>query len=623
MTGRLALLLAAALGSHGASAATPAAAPLPNVVLITVDTLRPDALGWVAGRNATPAIDRLAREGFAFPHAVAPAPLTLPSHTSMLTGLLPRRHGVRENGMVLPKGAETLAQVLARRGYDTAAFVSGFPLKSLFGLDRGFARYDDALPAGKEGWNRRSGTDTTAAALEWLKGARSPWFLWIHYYDPHDPYEPPPPFQRPGGPREAYEGSVSFADSAVALLEKGIAAKGGSTVTVLAGDHGEAFGEHGETTHGFFIYDTTVLVPLIFHFPGRIAPARSEAPARLVDITPTLLDLLGLKLAGPVDGTSLAPLLRGGKQEIPAAYVESRSPWLAYGWSPLKALREADRKLIVAPRPELYDLAKDPGEAKNILSSERPTVVRMLAAIERVEKAPARTGTAAQDQEAIAQLRNLGYLGAGVSDREPPANRPDPKDRVAEKEQISEAVTLLQSGRHEESLRLFEAVLAKDPSCRIATYRAGTALVRMGRPADAIPRLEKAVELDPAEPEYRFALADAFLRVGRFADCVPHWMEVLKQQPRRAPAWSNLGAAFYRLGKMEEAASAFAEAYKLEPKDRRIRGNLAECRYQIAGRKLSKGDRTGARKSLAEAVELEPRMKGRAEADAALKALRD
>jgi len=339
------LLAAAAL-----LAPAPAISPLaPNVLLITLDTLRPDALGWVAGRNQTPALDALAREGFRFPGAVAPVPLTLPSHSSLLTGLLPRHHGVRDNGQVLPAAVPTLAERLRQRGYATAGFVSGYPLRSLFGLDRGFDRYEDSLPLGAEGWRERPAPETTALALEWLRTAREPWFLWVHYYDPHDPYTPPRAFWKPGR-RGTYDGEVAAVDHAIGSLRAGLGPAKGSLLTVMTADHGEALGEHGEATHGFFVYDSTLLVPLVFSFPGRVRPGESRSAARLVDVAPTILDLLGLPPLLDTDGVSLAPTLAGRSQDLPAAYLETRQPWIAYGWAPLKAIRFRNFKLIEAPR---------------------------------------------------------------------------------------------------------------------------------------------------------------------------------------------------------------------------------------------------------------------------------
>lgn len=293
----------------------------------------------MAGDNATPALDALAREGFRFPAAASTAPITQPAHASLLTGLVPRRHGVRDNGQVLGGTPATLAERLRAAGYRTAAFVSGYPLAAEFGLDRGFEHYDDELTTGAAGRLERPAGETTAAALAWLGSAAEPWFLWVHYYDPHDPYEPPSGFARPG-PRGAYEGEVAYVDAAVADLRRGAAGRTGEVLTVFTADHGESLGEHGEETHGFFIYESTLAVPLVFHLPGRVKVGESRVAARLVDVAPTVLELLGLEPLGPVgggsvDGVSLAQALIGGAApEPPPAYGEERRPWLSYGWAP-------------------------------------------------------------------------------------------------------------------------------------------------------------------------------------------------------------------------------------------------------------------------------------------------
>ena len=425
------LLLAAALLAAGCrrreatSSATPEmsavrATNAASVLLITVDTLRPDALGWVSGRNATPALDRLASEGLRFPAAVAPAPLTFPSHAAMMTGVLPRRLGLRDNGQTLGSEPETLAGVLRARGYATAAFVSGYPLSREFGLDRGFDTYDDRFTAGAGENVERTAPETTKAALAWLASARAPWFLWVHYFDPHYPYEPPAGFARPGA-RGSYDGEVAYADRAIGgLLDAAESATAGSLLTVFAGDHGESLGEHGEGTHGFFVYDATVLVPLVFRLPGTIRPAERRAPAQLVDLAPTVADLLGAPPFPQADGVSL---VRPRDGAAPPAYVETWQPWLSYGWAPLQSLRHEGWKLVVAPRPELYDLSSDPHEQENVFDSERDRARALEAARRRIEALPpAGTPGAGGDAEAVAKLRALGYVGAGGAAGEPPAS---------------------------------------------------------------------------------------------------------------------------------------------------------------------------------------------------------
>lgn len=590
-----------------------------NLLLVTVDTLRPDALGWVGGTNDTPEIDRLAAEGARFPAAVAPVPLTLPSHASLMTALVPPRHGVRDNGQVLGTAPATLAEALAAAGYATAAFVSGLPLAAAFGLDRGFATYDDRLTAGEGAWLERPAAETTHAAAAWLAaGDAAPWALWVHYYDPHFPYEPPPGLDR-AGPRGAYDGEVAAVDRAVGELLRAAAAASGDRplLTVFTADHGESLGEHGEGTHGFFVYDATVLVPLVVRFPGRVAPAESRAPARLVDVAPTVLDLLGLPpLAGGdgVDGRSLAPFIAGRRAgpppEIPPAYLETRQPWTSYGWSPLAAVRDGRYKLIAAPRPELYDLAADPGETVNLLApataAGRPAPAgeeaeraarRLRTALREVEARPAASAGATDDPETLARLAALGYVGAGAAAGEPPPGLPDPKDRIALRETLTEADDRLRRGRTAEALAGFERVLAAEPGNRFALVRSGIALGRLGRHDEAIDRLRRAAA-DPAQAETRTALADALLRAGRPAEAADEWAEAVRLQPRRAAAWSGLGTALGRAGRPADAVEAMARAVELEPSspERLVRLAFAE---HAAGRTADAAAHLGAAASLA------------------------
>jgi choline-sulfatase len=579
-----------------------------------VDTLRGDSLGWVAGLNETPAIDALAREGFALTTVVSPVPLTLPAHTSILTGLLPRRHGVRDNGQVLGPRPATMAQHLRAQGYATAAFVSGYPLRALFGLDRGFDRYDDTLPVGAEGWLERPALDTTAAALAWLRGASRPFFLWVHYYDPHDPYAPPRAFWRPG-PRGAYDGEVAYVDHAIGLLRAGAAAAGvDPLLTVFAADHGESLGEHQERAHGFFIYDTTVVVPAIVHFPGRVAPARSDSPARLVDLLPTILDLAGLPPVDGTDGVSLRPLIAGGRPAAEPAYVETRQPWFTYGWSPLAAVRHGGGKYIAAPKPELYDLAQDPGETRNLAAKMATRAAELQALLGRFEQLPAAAAERTGDPQVLESLRALGYVGGAAAGGEPPPGLADPKDRVAERNTLLDAEARLRRGDFASAVRRFDEVLARDPRNRFATLRSGVALLKKGDARAAADRLREAVKLDPDQAEAHYALADALTRAGDNAAAVPHWMEAARLQPRRTAAWSNLGTALGRAGRLEAAARAFGEALRLEPDNAVLRGNLGAARYELALRELGAGNREAARKALAEALAADPGLRQRAAA---------
>ena len=586
-----ALLCIGGLGawwSRGRSARPVPAGPgrRPSVLLITVDTLRPDALGWVAGRNPTPVIDRMAGDAFRFPAAVAAVPLTHPSHSSMLTGLLPRRLGLRDNGQVLPTGPTTLAEVLRARGYATAAFVSGYPLDSAFGLDRGFDVYDDALTraGGPEGDLERPAAATAAAAAAWLRAAPRPWLAWVHFYDPHYPYEPPVEDRRPGR-RGGYDGEVVAVDRAIGVLLPAVGeGQGRDVLTVFAGDHGESLGEHGEGTHGFFIYDSTVLVPLFVRFPGRVAPGSSPAPARLIDVAPTILDLLDLPPLPGVDGTSLGPLFAGKEAAAEPAYIESYQAWLSYGWSPLRAVRHRGWKLIDAPRPELYDLGVDPAEERNLAAQEPARAAELERLLQHAAALPAAATAPAADADALARLRALGYTGSSAVAAEPPAQGlRDPKDGRELRDLLTEGDVLLRRADYRAAVARFDAVLARDPENRFALHRSGVALLGQGDVRAALPRLRRAIALDPRQPEARSALAEALGRAGRHEAAVEQWREAVRLQPRRADTWANLGSALGRSGKPDEAVKAMAHAVELEPRNPRLLARLAFAEH-AAGR---------------------------------------
>jgi len=502
-------------------------------------------------------------------------PLTFPSHAALLTAMTPRRLGIRDNGRVLGADVTTLAESLRRSGYATGAFVSGYPLAAIFGLDRGFDVYDDKLSAGQEeGDLERPASSTTMAARAWLRTARPPWFAWVHYYDPHYPYEPPAGFKRPG-PRGAYDGEVAFVDSAIGDLRRGVEElASGDTLVVFAADHGESLGEHGEGTHGYFIYDSTVTVPLIFHFPGRVGPGRSPAPARLLDVAPTALALLGQRPLPEPEGVSLVPTLSGKSQEIPFAYVETYQPWNSYGWSPLTAVRQAGWKLIQAPRPELYDLARDPGEEHNVIDQHPSNAQRLRGLLGQVKAA--RLQGPRLDPEVAERLQALGYTGGGGADAEPPASGlRDPKDGGALRDLMTAADQDLRHGDNRAAVAKFDSVLAQDPENRFALLRSSAGLLSLGDPRPAIPRLRKLVHLNPDQPEAHETFAVALGRAGQHGPAADQWREVVRLQPRRAQAWSSLGAAVGLSGKRQEAVKAFARAVELQSDDPQFLVKLA------------------------------------------------
>jgi arylsulfatase A-like enzyme len=421
-----------------------------NLLVITLDTTRADAIGTYGGRAVTPTLDQLADTGVVFEQTSTVAPLTLPAHSSLFTALFPPGHHVHGNGQALASGFVTLAERLNARGFETGAFVGSFVLDREWGLDQGFDVYDDldrhAGPIDRESL-RRPADHIVDDALGWLDeidGRR--FFGWLHFYDAHAPARPPAEFASPNG-QDSYAGAIGFIDfqlsRVIAFLDQRRLLE--STVVVVVGDHGESLGEHGEATHGLFVYQSVLHVPLIIRAPfGNMRGRRVSEPVRIVDVMPTALDLLGQTAAPATDGKSLVPLMSGAMKELGLeAYSESRYAFDRFGWSPLKALRQGRFKLILAPRPELYDLASDPGETANLYGQRGALVAaltRRLEAIAQPAEAQRAADVPALDSDTRARLAALGYVSAPVS-RAPidaAEGLADPKDRIELYRQFTE-----------------------------------------------------------------------------------------------------------------------------------------------------------------------------------------
>ena len=474
----------------------------PNILLITIDTLRPDALGWIAGRNATPNIDAIALSGVRFRAATTHVPLTLPAHASLFTSLIPPRHGVRGNDHRLSSEVETLAEMLSSRNYTCGAFVSAYPLAREFGLDQGFSHYDDHFPDADG--NERSAMATTQAALEWVKTVDGPWFIWIHYWDPHMPYDPPRAFWKPGRDG-AYLGEVEYVDHAIGVLVGQLdSEQTENRLTVITADHGESLGEHGEKSHGFFIYDSTIAVPLIFHWPGHLAAKEARETPRLVDVAPTLLDLLGgLPGSRLGDGRSLLPILQGRAMEVERGYIETLLPWRTYGWSPLLGFRSTGFKVIAAPSPEAFDLINDPSELKNLASSRGPAVRQ--ATVEALALARVGSGrTVPASREALDRLEALGYVAPQVESETFPdiMSLADPKKMTAIRGQLQAAEAEAEKGNFEGAIDLFSEVLAVDPDNPVALIRSGWALLLSG---DSVQAAERAMSVLQSRADHQEA----------------------------------------------------------------------------------------------------------------------
>jgi arylsulfatase A-like enzyme/predicted Zn-dependent protease len=571
----------------------------PNVVLVTLDTTRADHLGCYGYPQATtPNLDALARHGAVFTHASSVAPLTLPAHSSILTGMQPTFHGVRVNGSTaLGQSQDTLAEVLSAKGYQTGAFVGAFVLDGRWGLNQGFDHYDDRFDLKKYkhldlAAVQRPGNEVMDAALAWLESHKQgPFFAWIHLYDAHSPYEPPEPFlsrYQGRGPAGLYDGEIAFADAEIGRLLDRLRAAGLDQRTVIAvvGDHGEALGGHGELTHGYFLYQDTLAVPLILRLPGRLAAGREvEQPVSTIDLFPTLLELTGAAVPQEAQGRSLSPLVEGRAWTEPAyAYSESMSPYLQFGWSPMFSLRSGGWKYVDAPQPELYDLAADPGETLNLADRERPVVRELRRALEDLHRrsgagAP-RPDEANLDAETLARLAALGYVGgtrAASRDGLADPRLADPKSKLEIYEQVSLAGELVNRGDYAQAATHLETVLAQDPGVGQAKLLLSTCYAKTGKSAEALRLLDELLVADPNDEQSLVAMATLLAREGRPDDVIAIAQRALAVDERNTQAQQLLGEVFLERGDPRGALPHLRRAVDIQPKLHRNRQNLAAC----------------------------------------------
>jgi len=578
-----------------------AADPPPSLVLLTLDTTRADYVGRsVAGKSLTPSLDALARAGTRFSNALAPAPLTLPAHCSLMTGLNPPEHGVRDNGVSsLPADVPTLAAVLSGRGYMTAAFVSSRVLDRRFGLDRGFGVYDDAMVAervGEQGYPERGAGAVTDAALAWAAAVPRdrPYFLWVHYYDPHAPYDPPGDWK--GASRdERYAGEVAYMDREIGRLLASLPATPGGRIVAAVGDHGEMLGEHGEKEHGNFVYRSALGVPLVLSGPG--VPAGRSIGQRVGTraLPGTLLGLLGLSAeAGPF-GPPLSGLLADTPQS--PVYSESLLPATAYGWSPLEAATDERYRFIAAPRPELYDLEKDPAETHNLFASRRDDARRLQKVILENE-AKARTAPSVASAELGGSLRSLGYLSGSSPQR---GTGMDPKDGIVLLDEFDRARSLIRAGMPGEAARQLALLVDKNPGNVPFLVRLGEAQAASGNPDAALKTMEAAVALNPQLDFLHAHMARLHADARRYARARAEWEAALELNPRYALAWLGLAG----LAAREGGAKAELEVLR--------KGDLAGTRSaavltRMAEIELSSGDLAAAEGHAALAMGLMPEM---------------
>lgn len=651
-----ALFAACALSCLSASVASPAPATddPPNVILITLDTVRADHLGCYGYKLAgTPNLDALAVAGVRFANAYTPVPITLPAHSVILTGTYPMRTGMHDfSGNRLNPAQPTLATLLHEKGYATGAVMGSAVLDSRFGLNRGFDFYYDHFDFSRLDERNldameRPGNEVVSEALTWLDAhRRKPFLLWVHLYDAHHPYTPPPPFAQRYRSRP-YDGEIAFVDSQVGRIAAYLKTKGlyDRTLVVVAGDHGEGLGEHGEKTHGFFIYNTTLRVPLLIKLPAGAAqrkPVVDEA-VNLADLLPTILDIAGIRSPKEVQGRSLVAAMREKASAVPSEqYAETYLPRIHFNWSELRGVRFRQYQFIDAPRPELYDLSTDPRELKNLYAQRRAVANELRKRLGQLiaqytpaagEKTAEKTGL---DPVLMERLKSLGYVAVSSGGDEVLTDRnlSDPKDRVQVYELVADALTDSQHGRYAESIAKlkqaqktekdsipihyllalnyqrqkdfpaaideFRAVLRLSPSYTLANYYLGLSYAETGNWEQAIASLQKTLELDPTNFAAAFNMGAAYLKQGQIDKAEAAFQQSVKINPGYAPGHEALGEIYLYQGRLEEAIASLRTALEIEPGYAKARQALvkalqAKGLHQEAEEEMRKGTGNGSK----------------------------
>jgi arylsulfatase A-like enzyme/Flp pilus assembly protein TadD len=589
---------------------TIAASPDRNVLLVTVDTLRADALGSYGGHAVTPNLDALAAHGARFEFAHSHAVVTLVSHASILTGRYPYEHGIRDNtGYRLPESIPTAATLLKARGFDTGAFVGGFPLDRRFGLAHGFDAYDDHLtvPADEDSGERERRADAVvSAALDWISARQQKWFAWVHVYDPHAPYAPPGEWASRFA-ANPYLGEVSWTDSALgALFDRIRQSQQRPTLVIVTGDHGESLGEHGELTHSIFAYESTLHVPLIVsEFPaqGRKWRARGKTistPVRHVDLLPTLLDAVGAPPDAGLPGASLRPLIDAGRGPDRPSYFEAMSPAIARGWAPLRGVLVGREKYIDLPMTELYDLAADPQEKANLAARQGDRVRVLMNTLRQFNVAPP-SRASAETPETIERLRSLGYIGGGTATvREQYTDADDPKRLIALEQLLQQAADAARSGRPDDAAALYRKVISERPDTEDAYRKLALLYWRQRRPGDAVNTLEAALRAGVTQTEVRIKLAQYLAESGQPDKAIALMERDAGDDPDALVA---LGNAYIMSGRTGDALKTFRHLLAVDPASALAHQNIGTAQLQAR-------DFAAAEVSLRKAVEIDPKLSG-------------
>jgi choline-sulfatase len=563
------LIAATPATSMWAQSSPSSSAAKPDVFLITIDTLRADHVGCYGYKQVeTPTLDALATDGVRFSQAFTHSPITNTSHTSILTGLLPSVHGVTDFGVPLAPQHVTWAELLKKQGYQTAAFIGAVILDSSSlapGLDRGFDFYDNfpAKPDTKERWGRveRRAMTVVEHAQTWLAQHPSgPRFVWVHLFDPHDPYEPPPPFSEKYA-QHLYDGEIAYADSALAQFIATLKKSGAyqNAIIIVSGDHGEGLGEHGEDTHGLFLYDSTLHIPLIIKSSGTAhRGAVVDSLVRTTDILPTVLSMTGTPAPAELNGDSLVPLINAESQPVRSLFGETDYP-LRWGWAPIRAVREAHAKFIEAPRPELYDLQGDPKELKNLYSPQSAN-------------APA---TQAELQAEMAKWK--AKLPPAPVGAQSTANLPDPKDKIEVQNLLHNSMLASDDGRTAESRQYLEKAVQLDPDSSTALRQLGELELAAEEYPKAATHLKRALQLRGDDSTAAFEAGEALEKSGDYAGARDALEASLKLSPGQTNARLMLGRVYIQLKDARNAEDQFEAALLVDSDNKEGRLGLAEA----------------------------------------------
>jgi len=601
-----------------------ARADAPNIILITVDTTRADRMGFLDSKKGlTPNLDKLARQGVVFEKAYSQAPLTPVSHATIFTGTYPQFHTVTDFGHPLPALLPYVPEILQKSGYHTAAFIGSLILDPKANMAPGFDRGFDFFDAGfhpKRGLDEsryesieRRAVDVVGHAIGWMKKNRqSPFFIWIHLYDPHAPYDPPAPFDKRFA--DPYDGEIAYADSALGTLFDYLRQRGlyDRALITMMSDHGESLGAHGESMHGIFLYDETIRVPLLFKLPGGLlAGRRVAARVRLADVAPTLLSMLSLPLPPTFQGESLVPLMKAPppkSAQKPAAdrpaYAETDYPHRAFGWSAIRSMRTGKYLFIRAPRRELYDEARDQSAEHNLAATSAAVTDTLQAQLDQFHDQTTsyheKSEPASVSSEQSENLSALGYVASSPGTRSTdPLQGADPKDKIGISNTLHEGMIAVEDGRYSEAIPMLQHVLDDSPLIPAAQMQLGIALARVKRYPDAIVALRKSLQLQPDSVPAQYELGLALYETGNWQESVPYFEFVAKKRPKFPDAQYSLASVYARVKRVPEAVELLQQVIQQNPEH--FRANL------LLGRILFlQGNPQGALPNLKKATQVQP-----------------